>query len=71
MTIQKILTQATLQLEQAGIEMPRLDAEILLAFILNWSRLKLYTDAEKILSADEVEKFKNLIARRAIKFSKC
>ena len=67
MTIQKILTQATLQLEQAGIEMPRLDAEILLAFILNWSRLKLYTDAEKILSADEVEKFKNLIARRAKK----
>ncbi len=64
MTVQKILSKATLQLEKAEIETPRLDAEILLAFVLNWQRLKLYTDAEKILSADEVGRFENLIARR-------
>lgn len=64
MQIQKILSQATFELEQAEIETPRLDAEILLAFVLNSSRLKLYTDSEKILSADEVQHFKNLIDKR-------
>ena len=64
MTVQKILSQATFELEKNKIETPRLDAEILLAFVLNWNRLKLYTDAEKILSIDEVKKFQSLIEQR-------
>ena len=67
MQIQKILSQATFELEKNKIETPRLDAEILLAFVLNCNRLKLYTDAEKILSADEVKKFQDLISQRAKK----
>ena len=64
MTIQKILSTATSELEKNKIETPRLDAEILLAFVLNCQRLKLYTDNEKNLSVDEVEKFQSLIAER-------
>ena len=67
MTVQKILSQAILKLEQNKIETPRLDAEILLAFVLNCQRLKLYTESEKILSVDEVRRFENLIAQRAKK----
>ena len=67
MQIQKILSQATFELEKNKIETPRLDAEILLAFVLNCNRLKLYTDAEKILSLDEVKKFQDLISQRAKK----
>jgi len=67
MQIQKILSQATFELEKNKIETPRLDAEILLAFVLNCNRLKLYTEAEKILSLDEVKKFQDLISQRAKK----
>jgi len=67
MTIQKILLQATEKFSRAGIETPRLDAEVLLAHALNCRRLKLYTDAEKILSAAEVERYKNFVALRAEK----
>ena len=64
MNLQKILSQATLRLEQAKIDTPRLDAEILLAHVLNCQRLKLYTDSEKILSSEEIERFENLISQR-------
>ena len=67
MTVQKILSQAILKLEQAEIETPRLEAEILLAFVLNCQRLKLYTESEKILSVDEVRRFENLITQRTKK----
>lgn len=67
MTIQKILQNATEKLSQAGIDTPRLDAEVLLAHALNCRRLKLYTDAEKILSTAEVERYKNFIESRAKK----
>ena len=67
MTVQKILLQATEKLSQAGIDTPRLDAEVLLAFVLNCRRLKLYTESEKILSAEQVERYKNLVERRAKK----
>lgn len=62
MTVQKILSQAVSELEKNKIE--RLDAEILLAYVLNCNRLKLYTNSEKNLSVDEVQKFQNLIEKR-------
>ena len=54
MTVQEILSRATLKLEEKKIDTPRLDAEILLAYVLNCRRLKLYTDAEKILTDEEI-----------------
>ena len=64
MTIKKILIQATLRLEENKIDTPRLDAEILLAYVLNCRRLTLYTDAEKILTDEQISRFEKLIERR-------
>ena len=64
MTIKKILIQATLRLEENKIDTPRLDAEILLAYVLNCRRLTLYTDAEKILTEEQISRFEKLIERR-------
>lgn len=62
-----ILKSATKKLESAEIETPRLDAEILLAYVLNYRRLKLYTETEKILTDEEIFRFENLIERRVKK----
>lgn len=67
MTVKEILSRATLHLEEKKIDTPRLDAEILLAYVLNCRRLKLYTDAEKILTDEEISRLKKLIERRAEK----
>ena len=64
MTIKKILIQATLRLEENKIDTPRLDAEILLAYVLNCRRLTLYTDAEKILTDEQISRFEKLIELR-------
>ena len=63
----EILKNATEKLSAAEIENPRLDSEVLLAYVLNCRRLKLYTDSEKILTAEEISRYENLIERRAEK----
>ena len=49
------------------VETPRLDAEILLAYVLNCRRLNLYTESEKILTDEEIARYMKLIERRAEK----
>ena len=66
-TIFEILKFAAEKLKSAKIENSRLDSEVLLAYVLNCRRLKLYTDAEKILTEEEISRFENLIERRAKK----
>ena len=63
-SVNNILKSATTRLEAAGIENSRLDAEILLAYVLKWRRLNLYIDAEKILPLESVLRFNELINRR-------
>ena len=63
----EILKSATEKLAEKKIENPRLDSEVLLAYVLNCRRLKLYTDSKKILTAEEISRFENLIERRAEK----
>ena len=63
-TVAEVLLQATTRLEMGGIDSPRLDAEILLAHVLNWRRLSLYVDAEKILPLEKILRFEELITRR-------
>ncbi|MBR5913307.1 MAG: peptide chain release factor N(5)-glutamine methyltransferase [Selenomonadaceae bacterium] len=63
----EILRSATTKLEATGIESARLDAEVLLAHILNCKRLYLYVDAAKNLSPAQVIHYENLIERRAEK----
>ena len=63
-TINETLKSATRRLADGGIDSPRLDAEVLLAHVLNCRRLDLYVDAEKILSLEKILRFNELISRR-------
>lgn len=50
-------------LTKAGIESPRLCAEILLSSILGVERLKLYVDPDRPASPDELSRLRGLVAR--------
>ena len=63
-SIKNTLRAAAERLQAQNIENPRLDAEILLAHVLNCRRLKLYVDSEEILSLDAVFRFNELINQR-------
>ena len=53
-------------LKERGVtQTPRLDAELLLSYSLGFSdRVKLYTEFDRPLTEDEVEKYRKLIVRR-------
>ena len=59
------LQWAAFELKQKGVESPRLDAEILLAYCLNTERASLYRDASRGLEKAPLEHFQHCIARRA------
>ena len=63
-TVAEVLKSATTRLEVNGIDTPRLDAEILLAHVLQWRRLSLYVDADKNLPLEKILRFNELITRR-------
>jgi release factor glutamine methyltransferase len=65
MTILETLKVATEYLEKHKIENPRLNAELLLAEILKCKRLELYTNFDKPLKEDELEKFREYLRRRS------
>ena len=49
-TITEILQKVTFRFKSEGIASPRLDAELLLAFVLNLQRLDLYLQADRPLT---------------------
>ncbi|RQD70754.1 MAG: peptide chain release factor N(5)-glutamine methyltransferase [Tindallia sp. MSAO_Bac2] len=55
---------ATNELKNAGIETPRLDAEVLLAFVLRIERIRLHMYPEKEVEQDAGEQFEILIKKR-------
>ena len=64
-TILDILEWTTLYFKRHGIENGRVDAEVLLANILESKRIDLYLHYDQPLTADELHRFKGLIKRRA------
>jgi len=52
-------------LEAKGIESARLDAELLLADVLALERVELYTNYDRPLQPSEVDRFRELLRRRA------
>jgi release factor glutamine methyltransferase len=52
-------------LKKAGSSSPRLDAELILGFVLNWDRIKIMTEGESELSGAEYESFLRYIEDRA------
>lgn len=63
-TVRTLLAWAREWLQKKGVENPRLDAELLLANALGCDRVRLYTEVDKPLTADELARFKPLIQRR-------
>ncbi len=63
-TIVQFLKAAAEFLARHQIPSPRLDAEVLLAFLLNLDRVQLYTQFDRPLSGDEIDQYRSLLQRR-------
>ncbi|MBU0672209.1 MAG: peptide chain release factor N(5)-glutamine methyltransferase, partial [Candidatus Margulisbacteria bacterium] len=63
-TITRLLDWTTDHFNKLNIAWPHLEAEILLAHCLGLKRIELYTNHARILTQDELTKYKSLIERR-------
>ncbi len=63
--IADVLGRTAARLREAGIETPRLDAELLLMEAFGWSREDLYRNPEGGLPGPRAERFESLVSRRA------
>ena len=64
MTIHDILNESTKELEAANMPSARLDAEILLSFLLGCESLEFIKNPDMIISENQLAGFRSLIARR-------
>lgn len=63
-TIEAVLRWAADDFRGRGIDAPRLDAELLLAFALGSTRIQLFVDSKRPLEAAELARFRELVKRR-------
>ena len=63
-TIQRLLWWTISYFQNHQIEEPRLDAELLLAYVLGKSRIYLYTNYDQIMNLEELARYKTLIKKR-------
>ncbi len=63
-TIGTVLAWATDDFRGRGIEQPRLDAEVLLGFALEATRVQLIVDRDRPLMPEELARFRDLVKRR-------
>lgn len=64
-TVKELLAVTSDYLTNKGIDSPRLTAEILLAYQLKITRIKLYLNYDQPLDAGEISGYRSLIRRRA------
>jgi release factor glutamine methyltransferase len=64
-TIGRLLTWTTDYLRRRGAESPRLDAEVMLAHVLGWERVQLYTHYEETVGERARKSFRDLVRRRS------
>jgi release factor glutamine methyltransferase len=64
-SIVQVLLQAGTRLAARGCDTPRLDAEVLLAYVAGQDRAWLYAHPEHILSSSQLSAYHSLIERRA------
>ncbi|WP_173297981.1 peptide chain release factor N(5)-glutamine methyltransferase [Thermanaeromonas sp. C210] len=65
MTLGEALEKATSRLRRAGVEEPRLEAEVLLAAVSGLTRPQLLARREYLLAGETVEEYLRLVARRS------
>jgi release factor glutamine methyltransferase len=63
-TIRRVVRWSAEDFAQRGLASPRLDAELLVAHALGLTRVKLYMELERPLSAEELSKVRELVQRR-------
>lgn len=64
-TVLRLLNWTADFLKRKGSESPRLDAEVLLAFVLKWERVHLYTRYSEEISERDRATYRELIKRRS------
>lgn len=64
MTVLEVIQKSADYLGQKGVESPRLQAELLLAHVLQMPRMKLYLNFERALSETELAAARQLVKRR-------
>jgi release factor glutamine methyltransferase len=64
-TVLESINLSTEFLKNKGIESPRINAELLLAHILNCKRLNLYLSFERPLAENELQQYRELLKRRS------
>lgn len=65
MQASEALAGAVTQLRNEGVESPRLDAELLLAYVLDVNRAAVLTWPERRLTPKQLTRFRDLVTRRA------
>jgi release factor glutamine methyltransferase len=64
-TIRRLLTWTTDFLRRRGSESPRLDAEVMLAHVLDWQRVELYTHYDEEVGERARRAYRDLVRRRS------
>jgi release factor glutamine methyltransferase len=64
-TVGRLLTWTADYLKRRGSEFPRLDAEVMLAHVLRWPRVQLYTHFTDEVKDEPRGRFRELVRRRA------
>ncbi len=64
-TVGRLLNWTTSYLRTRGSESPRLDAEVMLASVLEWERVQLYTHFEDVVGDRARQGYRELVRRRA------
>ena len=65
MQLKQVLASAIDRLEAADVGSPRMNAEVLLMFVLGVNRAYLYAHPERELAADEQTRYDNVLAQRS------
>lgn len=66
-TVQKLLGWMTEYFTEKGLDSPRLSAEMLLSFVLDLPRIKLYTNFDQPVEQDKLNTLRELVKRAAQK----
>jgi release factor glutamine methyltransferase len=64
LTIAGILAKTTPYFKEKGLTSPRLEADLLLGAVLNLPRVKLYADWDRPLEPAEIDRYRELVAKR-------
>jgi len=64
LTVLEVIQRSTEFLTQREVASPRLNAELLLAHVLNMRRMELYLHFERTLAPEEIERSRELVRRR-------